>query len=297
MKRVLKWIGILAGGLVLVIAVGLALVYGVSSRAMSRAYAITPEPLSIPADSASIARGRHIVTAISSCANCHGDNLAGKKVVDDGVMGRLYAANITRGKGGLDTYSDADYVRSIRHGIGRDQRPLLAMPAASFFPMDDDDLAAVIAYLKSVPAVDVVVPPKRIGPLARVLYLATDFPLIEAEEIPHGDPRRPPVPSGVTREYGNYLTTIGGCKGCHLPELNGGVPVEKNVFSANLTPTGIGKWTEADFRKAMRNGIRPDGRVISAVMPWPYLRHMTDEELGAIWIYLRSLPPKDTRGR
>jgi hypothetical protein len=105
------------------------------------------------------------------------------------------------------------------------------------------------------------------------------------------------VPRGVTKEYGNYLATIGGCKSCHLPDLNGGVPIEGNVLSANLTPTGIGKWTEADFTKSIRNGIRPDGRVLSAVMPWPYMRHMTDDELRALWTYLRSLPPKDARGR
>jgi hypothetical protein len=75
------------------------------------------------------------------------------------------------------------------------------------------------------------------------------------------------------------------------------VPVEGNVISANLTPTGIGKWTQADFVKAMRSGIRPDGRILSAAMPWPYMRLMTDDELSALWVYLRSLPPKDSRGR
>ena len=298
MKRVLKWLGIMAGGIVILIVVAAAAVYGLSSRAMSRTYAIAPAALTVPAESASIARGRHVAVAISQCANCHGDNLAGKKFVDDAAMGTLYASNLTRGKGGIGgVYTDADYVRAIRHGIGRDQRPLLAMPSASFFAMNDADLAAVIAYVKSMPAVDAVLPEKGVGPLARALYLATDFPLIEAEVIPHGEPRPAPVPGGVTSEYGNYLTTIGGCKGCHLPDLNGGVPVEKNIFSSNLTPTGLGKWSDADFRKAMREGIRPDGRVLSAVMPWPYMRQMTDDELGAIWLYLRSLPPKDSRGR
>ncbi len=298
MRRVLRWIGILAGGLVVVVAIGLIFVYAVTSSRMSREYEITPAAISIPTDSASVQRGRHLAFAINQCANCHGDNLAGKVFVDNPVMGRIYAANLTRGDGGIGRgYSDADYVRAIRHGLNRKYRPLAAMPADAFHSMSDEDLASVIAYLKTIPAMDAVVPPKRVGPLARLLYLATDFPLIPAEELPRDDRRPAPVPRGVTREYGSYLATIGGCKSCHLQDLNGGVPIGPNVLSANLTPTGIGHWTESDFRRAMRDGIRPDGRVLSAIMPWPYMRQMTDDELAALWVYLRSLPPKDARGR
>lgn len=298
MRRAVKWAGLAFGGIAIAIVLGVALVYALSSRAMSRTYAVPEVQLAIPADSASVARGRHLSIAVSQCVNCHGENLAGKVFVNNAVMGQLYASNLTPGKGGIGgRYSDADYVRAIRHGIGTDGRPLLAMPSDAFFPMSDEDLASIIAYLKSIPAVDAVVPAKRIGPLARALYVATDFPLVPAEKIEHEASRRAPVRRGATREYGSYLANIGGCKSCHLPDLNGGVPVEGNVITANLTPTGLGKWTEADFVKAMRTGIRPDGRVLSAAMPWPYMRLMTDEELSALWLYLRSLPPRDMRGR
>lgn len=298
MRRVLKWLGIALGSVLILIVICLGVVYAISSRAISKAYAITPAPLTISADSTSIARGRHLATAVNQCLNCHGDNLAGKVFVDNPVMGKIYSANLTRGKGGIGgDYSDLDYVRAIRHGVGRDGKLLLAMPVDAFFHMSEADLASVIAYLKTIPAVDAVVPPKKVGPLARALYLGTDFPLIPGENLPHDQPRPAEVPRGVTSEYGNYLATIGGCKSCHLADLNGGVPMEGAVLSANLTPTGIGKWTEADFMKVMRSGIRPDGRVLSAVMPWPYMRHMTDDELRALWTYLRSLPPKDARGR
>ena len=298
MRRVMKWLGIALGSLLILIVIGVGVVYALSSRALSKAYAVTPAPLGIPTDSVSIARGRHLAIAVNQCVNCHGDNLAGKVFVDNPAMGRIYSANLTRGKGGIGgEYSDLDYVRSIRHGIGRDGKPLLAMPVDAFFYLSDADLASVIAYLKTIPAVDAVVPEKKVGPLARALYLGTDFPLIPAETLPHDQSRPAEVPRGVTREYGDYLAKVGGCKSCHLPDLNGGVPMEGSVFSANLTPTGIGKWTEADFFKAIRSGIRPDGRVLSAVMPWPYMRLMTDDELRALWLYLRSLPPKDARGR
>jgi cytochrome c553 len=298
MRRVVRWIAFAMAGALIVIVIGLTSVYALSSRAISKQYSVTVPPLSIPADSASIARGRHIATAVSQCVNCHGENLGGKVFVDNAVMGQLYAANLTPGKGGIGrSYSDTDYTRAIRHGIGRDGRPLLAMPSDAFFIMSDADLASVVAYLKTLPAVDAVLPAKRIGPLARALYVATDFPLVPAEEIPHDQPRPVAVAQGVNRDYGSYLATIGGCKSCHLKDLNGGVPVEGNVMSANLTPTGIGKWTQADFVRAMRSGTRPDGRVLSAAMPWPYMRLMTDDELAALWLYLRALPPKDSRGR
>jgi cytochrome c553 len=151
-----------------------------------------------------------------------------------------------------------------------------------------------IAYLKTIPAVDAVIPAKRVGPLARVLSLTTDFPLIEVERVPTSGPRARAVPRGATRQYGDYLATTGSCKSCHLDELSGGTPMEKNLLSSNLTPAGIGKWTEADFTKSLREGTRPDGRVLSAVMPWPYTRLMSDDEIHALWLYIRSVPSRKT---
>lgn len=297
MKRAMKWLLVGLAGLAGVIVLAMAVVYVVSSRRISKVYTFNDPPIAIPTDSVSIAGGQHFVQAIAKCASCHGDNLAGKVVVEDAIMGRLYSANITRGKGGIgSSYTDADYVRAIRHGVGRNGRPLLTMPTDALYYINDKDLANSIAYLKTVPAVDAVLPAKSVGPLARVLYLTTDFPLVQVEKVPTTGPRPTVVPTGPTREYGDYLATTGSCKSCHLQDLSGGVPIEKNLLSANLTPTGIGKWSEADFSKALRNGIRPDGRVLSAAMPWPYARLMTDEEIHALWLYIRSVPPRNARG-
>jgi mono/diheme cytochrome c family protein len=269
MKRVTKWVGTGLAGLVGLVVIAMAIVYGVTSRRLSKVYNVTDSPLTIPSDSVSIVKGYHIVQAIGKCAACHGDDLAGKVVFDNPVMGRLYSANLTRGRGGIGgSYKDADYVRIIRHGVARDGHPLQFMPTDAFYYINDADLANTIAYLKTIPAVDATVPTKRIGPLARVLYLTTDFPLIPAETVPLNGPRPLAVARGPTREYGLYLATTGGCRSCHLKDLSGGVPIAGSVLSANLTPTGIGNWSELDFRKALRNGIRPDGRVLSAVMPW-----------------------------
>lgn len=298
MKRVTKWLAAGLAGLVGLVVIAMAIVYGVTSRRMGKVYSVTDPPLAIPSDSASIAKGYHFVQAIGKCATCHGDDLAGKVVVDNAIMGRLYSANLTRGKGGIGgSYKDADYVRTIRHGVARDGHPLPFMPADAFYYVNDADLANTIAYLKTIPAVDAVVPTKKIGPLARALYLTTGFPLIPAESAPLSGPRPLAVAAGPTREYGFYLATTGGCRSCHLKDLSGGVPIAGKVLSANLTPAGIGHWTEADFRKALRNGIRPDGRVLSAVMPWPYTRLMTDDEIHALWLYVHSVPPRNAKGK
>lgn len=265
---------------------------------MNKVYSVTDPALVVPSDSVSVAKGEHFVQAIGKCASCHGDDFAGKVVVDDAPIGRMYAANLTSGNGGIGkTYTDADYVRAIRHGIKKDGRPVLFMPTDAYYYINDEDLANSIAYLKTVPAIDAVLPATRIGPVARALSLTTDFPLIPAARIPHNAARPPKIVAGPTREYGDYLTTAGSCKSCHLEDLSGGVPIAKNLLSANLTPTAIGSWTEADFRKAMRIGIRPNGKVISAVMPWPYTRFMSDDEIHAMWLYIHSVPPKNSRGR
>jgi mono/diheme cytochrome c family protein len=290
----MKWAGIALASLAGILALAMLVVYAISARRISKVYSFDDPPLNVPTDAVSIVEGQHFVQAIGKCANCHGANLAGKLVFNDQIMGRLYSANLTRGKGGIgSSFTDRDYVRAIRHGVSTDGRPLLFMPTNAFYYMNDEDLAKTIAYLKTIPAVDAVVPAKRVGPLARVLYLTTAFPLVPSERVPHAGPRPPVVAAGGTREYGDYLATTGGCKSCHLQDLSGGVPVAKNLLSANITPAGIGKWTEADFTKALRDGTRPDGRILSAVMPWPYTRFMTDDEIHALWLYVHSVAPKN----
>jgi len=101
----------------------------------------------------------------------------------------------------------------------------------------------------------------------------------------------------VTPEFGKYLADTAGCSGCHGPGLSGGVIAEAppgTTPAANLTPAGLGTWSEADFFKAMRTGTRPDGRVLDTFMPWPYYAQMTDDELRALWRFLQVVPPRAT---
>ncbi|MFL5502337.1 MAG: cytochrome c [Gemmatimonadaceae bacterium] len=296
MNRVTKWVGRGLVALIGLLLIGIVVVYALSTRRMNKVYTVREPPLAIPTDSISVAKGQHFVQAIGKCATCHGDDYAGKVITDDVPIGRVYSANLTRGSGGIGaSFTDADYVRAIRHGIKKDGRPMLFMPTDSYYYINDEDLANSIAYLKTLPAVEAVLPTTRIGPVARALSLMTNFPLIPAERIPHGGPRPAKVAAGPTREYGEYLVAAGACRSCHVQDLSGGVPIAKDLLSANITPAAIGKWTEADFHKVLTTGIRPDGRMISAVMPWPYTRFLTDEEIQAMWLYIHSLPPKNSR--
>jgi cytochrome c553 len=296
MKRALKWLGSIVGVLIVLLAVGFGTVYAITITRMSKDYPTSVESVRIPTDEASLARGKHLVEAIGKCQGCHGDNYGGKAFFDAPVFAQLTAPNLTAGKGGIGgTFTDADYIRAIRHGVGKDGKTLLFMPSQAFYHFNDSDLGAVIAYIKSLPPADQTIPSKRsIGPIARVVYLVSDFPLLAAPLVPVGEPRPADVPPGPTKEYGEYLAKAGGCTSCHGASLSGGNKVE-NVVTANLTPGGeVGKWTEEDFTKAIRTGTRPNGTIISAVMPWPYAKNMTDDEIRATWLYIHSLPAKKT---
>ena len=282
LKRIGIGVGALLGLIVLAI-VGANVASAVRQR---RVYTVTPSALTAPTDSASIERGRHLVSAVGKCTDCHGDDLGGKAMLGGAAMGRLWAKNLTSGEGGVGAgFSDADWVRAIRHGVRSDGKSLIFMPAESYQRFSDADLGSIIAYLRSVPPVDRTTPTPRIGPLARVLHLAVGLPLLPAELVDHSAKPTTPTPA-VTREYGEYLAATGGCMGCHGPALagsGGGAP--------NITTGRLGTWTEPDFFRALREGKRPDGSAISDAMPWKSAGKMTDDEMRAVWMYIRSMPP------
>jgi mono/diheme cytochrome c family protein len=175
------------------------------------------------------------------------------------------------------------------------------MPARNYWHMGDDDAASLIAYIRSVPAVDRELPATTFGVVGRVLLVKGDLnDLFEAKSMDHVAKRPAPPAADTTVDYGHYLAEIGGCTGCHGPSLSGGslpgAPPDAKP-AANITPEGIGTWTEADFFKALRDGVRPDGTPIdSTQMPIRLTREMTDLETKAIYMYLRTVPPKPFGG-
>ena len=294
MRRVLKWTGIILGSIIgLIILTGLG-IYGASSWKLSKSYDINPKQVALPADSAAVAWGRHIATT-RGCADCHGEDLGGKLFIDDPAIGQLYGPNLTSGQGGISTkYSNEDWVRALRHGVGQEGTSLLMMPSYEYYHLSDKDLGSLIAYLKQLAPVNREATTNRLGPVGRMLVTTGDMKLA-AEVIDHDAPR-PETPSpGPTAAYGAYLSA--SCTGCHGSDFRGGpIPASPPAWppAANLTPhadDGIGSWSQADFFRALREGQRPNGEKINPVMP-AAMGKMTDTELTALWKYLQSLPPQ-----
>jgi cytochrome c553 len=196
------------------------------------------------------------------------------------------------------SYSNADYVRAIRHGVDPQGRGLMIMHSNVYHNLSQQDLGAMIAYLKSVPPVDNATPAPKIEPLGRILVALGVFdsealPLIPAEGIDHSAPFAELPPQGATAEYGSYLMSITLCHMCHGPDLAGAPPLDPGMEPGpNLTPGGeLGGWSAADFIQTMRTGVSPQGDVLNPdFMPWKEYANMTDDELKSLWLYLQSLP-------
>lgn len=284
-------------GLAVFLVVVVALVYVLSQRALNRRYSPPQEAaLVIPADSTTIARGEHLYQVTSACAHCHGVDAAGGMAAETNPVFMMSPPNLTSGQGGVGAMRTPEQMElAIRHGLRYDSTSLMVMPSDAYSNLSDEDVAALIAYLRQVPPVDRSPIPTGVGPIGRVLLAAGKLPVqVASRTAPHTTSAVSPL------EQGRYLATIGGCHACHNPALSGGrVPGEPpdNPPARNLTPTGIGDWSEADFARALREGKRPDGTMLNPFMPWERYAGMTDEEVHTLWEYVRSFPPKETGAR
>ena len=293
LRRILLWLVVtlvvLAGG-------GAVAVYAISERKLTRTYAVPPDRVAVPADAAAIARGGHLYQAVGTCALCHADDGGGALYADLGAVGMIAGPNLTRGRGGLGaSFTDADYVRAIRYGVRRDGTSLIVMPSEVFTHLGDEDLGALIGFIRQLPPVDRELPATKFGPMGRVLLALGKLEILVAPKTRHDAKAPSPLPAPSV-EYGRYLAHASGCHGCHGAGLSGGRvagPPDLPI-AGNLTPSGLGAWTEADFIRAVREGRRPDGSAINEFMPWRSYGAMTDPELRALWLYLRSVPPRPT---
>ena len=288
-------------GTLLVILMGT--VYAVSEARLRDRFPVPREIVRAATDPVSVVRGRHLATAVAGCAGCHGSDLGGRDFIDAKPFGRWYAPNLTMGRGGAASrMSDGELEAAIRHGVRPDGHSVHIMPSEAYAALGDDDLASLLGYIRSLPPVDRELPPPVVGPIARVLLVMGRLPLQTAAQVAPDASHPPRGPArGPTAAYGQYLAEVGGCKTCHGPGLSGGpnpAGPPGGRPAANLTPAGIGHYTEADFFRALRQGVRPGGVPIDPEqMPWETMRHMTDEELRALWSYLRSVSAKPFGGR
>lgn len=291
-------VAIVAGTIVAIIVVLVAAIFVITNARMDAVYDVQPTPLAVKPSQELAGEGKAVAT-YRGCRDCHGEDLAGRVVGDAMPVMRLAAPNITPG-GVTKDYTDEDWARAIRHGVRPSGTPIRFMPVYEYIELSHEDLAAIIAYARSVPAVSEVAAPFEVGPLGRVLYLAGELPLLPAETLDHDLKPANPTP-GPTREYGRYLAS--GCVGCHGHGLSGGkIPGVPPDWPAapNLTSheSGLAQWTFEDFKNTIRTGTNPTGQALTPeYMPWKLIAQSSDDDLRALWEYLRSVPPKPAGNR
>ena len=310
-RRWRKTVSLAALAIFVLLLVGITFTIG--WRPIIGAKARTLTDRSFEATPARLERGRYLVEGVLGCFDCHSErdpNVPGAPYMPDkkgaGVIffdggdfpGRLVAANITPDREtGAGNWSDDALARAIREGIGHDGRALFPlMPYGNYRQLSDEDLAAVIAYVRSVPPVRNALPETEIGfPLK---YLIRNAPQPITAPVPEADVSEP-----IRR--GSHLATLASCSDCHTPmergqpkaglEMGGGFIFDDfvgKVASANITPdsSGISYYDEKLFLEVMRTG-QVKARKLSPIMPWGFYRNMTDEDLKAIYAYIRTLKP------
>jgi mono/diheme cytochrome c family protein len=234
-----------------------------------------------------IARGKRYLESRAGCRDCHGDDFGGKVIFDNPAMGHWVAPNITRG-GVTKDYSGKDWVRILRHGVNHDGT-ISSMPSQDFAWFSDQEIADIATYIQSLPKVDRVMEPTKFGPVFSVLILKGEIPA-SAFVIDH-TLQRPKYPPAVapTLELGQHLART--CNGCHGKALSGGPirggdpswPPAKNI---TFDVSGLAQWSLDDFKKALREGVRPDGSKVMAPMPIAYTSKLQDPEVESLYLFL-----------
>lgn len=288
LKKILKWTGFTIGGIVIIAVAFYAVVYFSTESRIGKVYNVKEKALVIPADSASYARGRHIA-GNRGCMGCHGEHLGGRQVFlsEESPLGVLAAGNITGGEGGIQ-YTDADWIRLLRHGLNKEGKSVWFMPSQEVCHLSNQEMGELIYFIKQQPPVNNKMPGKNIKPLGRLLVFFDKFPLLSAEIIDHDATYKDVVVPAVTPEYGAYLVT--SCAGCHSPNYKGAPPHGPDQPPIpDISSTGdVGKWSEAEFLTAMHTGKLPDGKQLSDAMPFKEFSY-TDDELKAIYAFLHQL--------
>lgn len=290
LKKTFKILGIIAGIIVVVIAGFYSKAYISVHNRMDRKFTVTPQAITIPSDSATLALGSRLIKA-KGCTDCHAEDLGGKIFIDDDMLGHVIARNLTKGQGGLSKdHGVEDWVLALKHGIRKDGKPLLIMPSHEFTLLSEQDMAAIIAYSMRLPNVDRELPESSVGPLGIFLTDIGKISLLPAEEIDHNRVLIKEVKAEVTIAYGKYIST--SCQGCHRENMKGGEPIAPGFpVVADISSTGNpGQWTDEQFINTLRTGVTPEGKILNPKdMPWTMAKEFTDVELKALHLYLNSL--------
>jgi mono/diheme cytochrome c family protein len=290
------WIRRTLIGVASTVVVAAAAVFALAAfgdRKLERHVEIAAVEVPFATDAASVERGGYLFRS-RGCADCHGAEGTGKVVVENGASMLIRAPNITAGPGGVTAaYRPVDWVRSIRHGVRPDGRPLIVMPSEEYNRFTDADLAAVVAYVRQLPPKAGEAATIRLPLPVRALYAVGVFK-DASEKIDHRLPPSQPVADGVNAAHGAYVAQ--GCTGCHRADLSGGkiagAPPEWPA-AARLAPGAssvMGRYPDAaSFAAMLKTGKRPDGSAVSPVMPFAALRELNEVDVRALHLHLTTM--------
>jgi mono/diheme cytochrome c family protein len=286
-KPLLKWGG---GGLAalsaaVVTLIGVVLLEGLFKLHARSAPTVT---LKVAGTEDQIRRGQAIADGFCSACHSKTGRMTGGLEIGKHFpvpIGSFVSSNLTP-SGELSRWSDGDIFRAIRNGLDRDGRWLIIMSYTNAGKLSDEDIWAVIAYLRSLPAAGRTTPnpPDHLSPLGLVM--------LGAGMLPTGKPTSSGTiiaPShGATAQYGEYIVSYQDCRECHGQRLTGGMPGQLGPLGPDLTP--VKDWTFEAFAATLRTGVDPNGHALGEDMPWKPLGRMDDETLRAIYEYLAHLP-------
>jgi mono/diheme cytochrome c family protein len=287
--------GGLVGGLLTLALVAIAFV---GAKGIATVYFPGAQPapnVTVAQTPEQLARGEYLVGL--SCVGCHsavgpdgapsgapplsgGWNIAAAEGF--GFMGSMVAENLTPG-GQLAGYTDGELFRVLRHSIDRDGQRLAFMAFLPYGQLSNEDTEAIVAYLRTLQPVTSAAPTgDSLNFLGMALYGSGMFPLPPAAPAVVTAPAK-----AVTAEYGKYVATFGECAGCHGADVSGSPATAMSPAVPNPRPA-VATWTQDEFVRTMRTGIRPGGAPFSEAMPFRNAAGMTEEDLTALYLYLTT---------
>jgi cytochrome c553 len=297
---ILKWVGMILSGLLTLIPMTLLTLGLIGFYKLNERHNNPVANIQVVGTSTQIARGRQLANI---CVNCHTSNgqlpLSGVNFLAKfpaPPIGIFYAPNLTP-SGNIQDWTDGELIRAIREGIHKDGRSLIVMPSGTLRNLSDDDVQALVAYLRSQPATGKPTPINKFTLLGAIFIDLFDLQMAQSPV----DDITAPQPG--TPDYGKYMVDILGCRFCHGDQLQG--KLDKGQPGPppgpNLTLI-VPQWTEEQFMTFFNTGQLPGGKTVPILtlpsglseprMPWPTVRATTtDDELKAIYTYLHALPP------
>jgi mono/diheme cytochrome c family protein len=281
----LRWFGRIAGGLLLLLVIAVGVVYVQSSRIINKRYPFNPHSVAVPSDSASLAHGERFARV--RCMGCHTESLTGQVFFDEPNVARLVAPNVPAK---LATLTDAEFAGFLRTGVRKDGTSPFVMPPPGFYHISDADLGALIAYIRSLPVVADTLPRNTYRLLGRLGVALGEFKTSVAD-FDTTVARVGDDPAWATTRHGEYLARM-ICTECHGLRLTGDSAAAGGEGRSPALGGAVG-YSLDQFTILLRTGTPREATTklgLMAEVALGSLKHLTDEEVAAIYGYIKALP-------